>query len=140
MILLDTNVVSELMRPGCTPSVLRFVARQRPQSVSLPSVVAAEIRYGLHRLPAGRRRRDLEQALAAFLRGFRSRLLAFDTACAESYAVARSTRETAGRPVTVLDALIGGMALAHRGATFVTRNTPDFDGYGLSLVNPWDAP
>ncbi len=138
MILLDTNVVSELMKPLCHPAVAAFIRTKPLGALFLPSLVVAEIRYGLGRLPAGRRRAEIERDFDAFLHaGFASRILPFDGACAPGYATARITRERAGRPVTIQDALIGGLALAH-GATVATRNTTDFDGYGLSVVNPWD--
>lgn len=139
MMLLDTNVVSELMRPDCDAAVFRFVARQPSSSVFLPGLVVAELRYGLRKMPSGARRLRLEEALETLLnRGFRKRILVFDDLCAEGYAIARTKREAAGRGVALIDALVGGMALA-RGATLVTRNTSDFDGYGLVLVNPWLA-
>ena len=137
MILLDTNVVSELMKAEVDPAVAAFVAMWQIDGVFLPSLVVAEIRYGPRRLPSGRRRDELSAAFETFLdAGFNGRILAFDLACAEGYAVARQARESAGRPVSVQDALIGGMALAH-GAVLVTRNVGDFDGYGLDLVDPW---
>ncbi len=96
----------------------------------------AEIRYGLRRLPEGQRRDELERDFGTFLAtGFAARVLAFDADCALGYAKARVGREQAGRPVPAVDALIGGMALAH-GATLATRNVADFDGYGLSIVDP----
>lgn len=139
MILLDTNVVAETMKRRVDPVVAAFIDRQRIDEIFLPSLVAAEIRYGLRRLPAGRRRGEIEADFAAFLAaGFASRILVFDDACAMGYATVRTSREQTGRPVSIQDALIGGMALAH-GATLATRNITDFDGYGLSLVNPWQG-
>lgn len=138
--LLDTNVVSETMKAQPDAAVAGFLARQHLATLFIPSLVVAELRYGIARLPGGQRRRGLEAALDAFLRqGFNNRVLAFDAACAASYAIVRAARETAGRPVAVQDALIGAMALTH-GATLVTRNTGDFDGYGLTLIDPWQAP
>lgn len=138
MILLDTSVVSELMKPLCHPAVAAFIRTKPLSTLFLPSLVVAEIRCGLDRLPAGRRRTEIESDFDALLQaGFASRILPFDGACAAGYATARITRERAGRPVPIQDALIGGLALAY-GATVATRNTGDFDGYGLSLVNPWD--
>lgn len=139
MILLDTNVVSELMKAEVHPSVAAFVVRLQIGAVFLPSLVVAEIRYGLRRLPTGRRRDELAAAFETFLDvGFEGRILAFDVACAHGYAVARQARESAGRPVSVQDALIGGMALVH-GALLVIRNISDFDGYGLDLIDPWSG-
>ena len=135
--LLDTNVVAEIMKPHCDPAVAAFIDGQVLEELFLPSLVVAELRYGVRRLPEGRRRTEIETRLEAFLAvGFASRILVFDAACAAGYAVARVTRERAGRSVQIQDALIGGMAVAH-GATLVTRNVVDFDGYGLVLVDPW---
>jgi predicted nucleic acid-binding protein len=139
VILLDTNVISETMKRRVDPVVAAFIDQQPIDELFLPSLVAAEIRYGLRRLPAGRRRHEIEADFGTFLEaGFASRILPFDDACAVGYATARTARERAGRPVSIQDALIGGMALAH-GATLATRNVADFEGYGLSLVNPWQG-
>ena len=139
MILLDTNVVSEVIKERADPSVAAFVRACVPDEVFLPSLVVAEIRDGLNSLPAGQRRRLVEQSFESFLReGFGARVVVFDAACAEAYANLRQAREAMGRRVETIDALIGGTALAH-GAVLATRNTGDFDGYGLRLVNPWEA-
>jgi predicted nucleic acid-binding protein len=140
LILLDTNVVSELMRDQRTRSrnVAEFLAARPIDELYLPSIVMAELRFGVQRLPDGPRRGQIERDLERFLSaGFAARVLVFDDACARCYAVARATRLQAGRPIAVQDALIGGMALAY-GAKLATRNVTDFDGYGLSLVNPWE--
>lgn len=139
MIFLDTNVVSELMEDPVirNPQVIKFLASQIIVELFVPSIVIAELRYGIQRLPAGRRRAGIEQAFHNFLAsGFSGKIIDFDASCAESYAIARVTRRKIGRPVQTEDALIGGMALAY-GATLATRNTDDFTGYGLSLINPW---
>jgi len=141
LILLDTNVVSELMRDAQirNPQVAAFINARSADDIYIPSIVAAEIRYGLRRLPAGRRRNEMEQSFESFLAtGFAARILVFDDDCARSYATARTMRESAGRPVEAEDALIGGMALAF-GATLATRNVTDFEGYGLTLINPWTS-
>lgn len=140
MILLDTNVVSEIMKRQPSPHVAAFLGSQPLNRLFVPSLVMAELRHGIARLPEGRRRSEIESDFETFCRaGFSSRILSFDDGCARGYALARSAREQAGRPVAALDALIGGMALAH-GATLATRNTADFDGYGLALVDPWAFP
>lgn len=137
MILLDANVVSELMRPNPNPAVTAFIQKHRLGDLFLPSLCEAEIRYGLDRLPRGRRRVELEAAFVTFMRqGFRDRVVAFDSACASAYAKARAERERAGRPGSLTDMLIAGMALAH-GASLATRNIADFDGCGLTILDPW---
>jgi predicted nucleic acid-binding protein len=125
------------MRRHPHPAVAAFIESHPSVDLFMPSPVVAEIRYGLRRLPQGRRRDELERDFGTFLEaGFAARVLAFDADCALGYAMARVAREQAGRPVPAMDALIGGMALAH-GAALATRNRADFDGYGLSLVDPW---
>ena len=128
------------MRRQPHPAVAGFIEHKPSTDLFVPSLVVAEIRYGLRRLPAGKRRDELERNFGTFLEaGFAGRVLAFDADCALGYATARVIREQAGRPVPAMDALIGGMALAH-GAMLATRNVSDFDGYGLSIVDPWQHP
>jgi predicted nucleic acid-binding protein len=137
MMILDTNVVSELMKQEPAQAVSAFIGRQSMPSLFIPSIVVAEIRYGLRRLPTGQRRDRLTIAFDRFLaEGFTSRVLPFDAVCADSYAQARVARERAGHPVSMPDALIGGIVLAY-GATLVTRNISDFEGYGLKIIDPW---
>ena len=133
--LLDTNVVSEIIKLRPDPMVDKFIRAQDSKGLFVPSVVVAELRYGVEQLPAGQRRRVLEQAFEGFLQtGFADRVLVFDAACARGYALVRTTREAGGCPVSFQDALIGGMA---HGAVMVTRNVSDFEGYGLTVLNPW---
>ena len=139
MILLDTNVVSELMRPRPDTRVKAFLAARPLQDLFLPSLVVAEIRYGLARLPGGQRRDALEELFERLLaEGFEDRILPFDASGTTSYAHGRASRERAGRPIAMTDALIAGMALAH-GASLATRNVADFEQLGLTLLNPWEA-
>ncbi len=139
MILLDTNVVSELMKRHVHPAVAAFIEARPLAEFFVPGIVVAEVLYGIARLPAGRRRERIGTDFAAFMQaGFAARVLPFDAACAAGYAKARTSREQAGRPVQIQDALIGAMALAH-GSVLATRNIDDFDGYGLSLVDPWNS-
>ena len=140
MILLDTNVVSELMRPRPDARVTAFLAARPLEELFLPSLVVAEIRYGLARLPDGQRREGLEDLFERLLReGFGDRVLPFDASGATAYARARAARESAGRPIALADALIAGLALAH-GAGLATRNVADFELLGLTLLNPWEQP
>ena len=137
MILLDTNVLSELMRPAINREVAAFVAAQPGEELFTASLCEAEIRYGIARLPAGRRRDSLEAAFRTFVTtGFAGRILAFDSACAEGYAMVRTRREAAGLPISIPDALIAGTALAH-GAAVATRNVGDFSECGVAVVDPW---
>jgi predicted nucleic acid-binding protein len=139
VILLDTNVVSELMKskPDQAPDVLAYLDTLEVEDLYLSSAVLAELRFGIMRSPPGKRRSDREMKFKSLLDdGFKFRVLAFDARAAESYAALRFARERAGRPVALADAMIGAIALAN-GAALATRNLSDFDGYGLTLINPW---
>jgi toxin FitB len=139
MILLDTNVLSELTRPAIAPSVRACLAAHPAEELFTASLCEAEIRYGIGRLPAGHRRDGLEAAFRMLLAdGFAGWVLAFDSACAAGYAAIRIRREIAGLPVSIPDALIAGTALAH-GATIATRNVSDFAQCGIALIDPWEA-
>ena len=138
MILLDTNVLSELMRPVINPAVADFLEAQQAEELFTTSLCEAEIRYGIARLPAGRRRDRLEAAFRTFVTtAFAGRILVFDSSCADAYAAVRTRREAAGLPISLTDALIAASALAH-GAAVVTRNVADFSECGLDVINPWD--
>ena len=137
MILLDTNVISELIRPSPDSSVRQFLRGQAPEELFTSAVCEAEIRYGLARMPGGRRRDDLAARIIAFLRdAFPDRTVPFDSACATHYGDIRAAREAAGRPVTVEDAMIAATVRAF-GAVLATRNSSDFEGTGIMVVNPW---
>jgi len=139
MIVLDTNVVSELMRPAPDMKVLAWVDAQMTQDLWLCSVVVAELAYGVGRMPTGRRKQQLAEALAITLeQDFAGRVLTFDLASALDCASLLAVREQAGRPVAWADAQIAATCLAH-GATLATRNTQHFEGLGVSLINPWSS-
>jgi predicted nucleic acid-binding protein len=137
MIILDTNVLSELMRPAPARKVAEWVAAQPATSLFTTSVTQAEIMLGLMLLPPGRRRRELETAATAmFADDLGGRILAFDTDAARPYAQIASDRRRAGRPISHFDAQIAAIART-TGASLATRNVDDFDGCGLKLLNPW---
>jgi toxin FitB len=137
MILLDTNVISELVKPSPNPAVAAFLSRAMPDTVFTASICEAEIRYGLARLPRGRRRNDLAGRVTAFFaEAFGNRTLAFDSASAVIYGELRAAREAAGKPIAVEDAMIAATARAY-GASVVTRNVTDFTGCDVEVVNPW---
>lgn len=137
MIVLDTNVVSELNNPHGAESVRASVAALMESEAYITVTVVAELSAGIVRLPEGRRRLRLERELDVILtEDFEGRVLPFDVEAARAYGLVRVRRERMGRPITAMDAQIAAVCLVH-GATFVTRNTKDFDGLGLSLVNPW---
>ncbi len=137
MIFLDTNVISELAKTARDPAVVAFLRRQPHDTVFIPAICEAEIRYGLARLPAGRRRDTLTATMAAFFaNGFAGRILPFDSVCAAFYGELHAARDAAGRPISVADAMIAATARAH-GAAVATRNVTDFAGCGIAVVNPW---
>ena len=138
--LLDTNVLSELLRAAPAPAVLAWFAGQPAQSLFVSAVTQAEMLLGARLLPAGKRRAALEAALQAmFDEDFAGRSLPFDSAGVPAYADIVSARRSAGRPISQFDAQIAAIAQRH-GARLATRNVADFAGCGLALVNPWAAP
>ena len=139
MIVLDTNVVSELMRPAPNPAVLAWVDAQPDRDLWLCSVAVSELLFGLARLPPGARRAQLTQAFEAMLtEDFSGRVLAFDLPAAVVYADLVAKRERDGQPVAMADAQIAATCLAH-GAQLATRNVRHFEGLGFAWVNPWLA-
>jgi predicted nucleic acid-binding protein len=137
MVLLDTNVVSELMRPESSPAVLKWFSRQPAQELYSTSVTLAEIFYGLELLTAGKRRNELlAGAERMFTKVLAARVFPFEDEAARAFARIASARRKAGRPIAEMDAQIAAIAHVH-GATLATRNTADFEGCGIRLVNPW---
>lgn len=139
MIVLDTNVLSELMKPSPEARVAVWVAAQPATSLFTTTVTQAEILVGLALLPRGRRREALEKAaVALFDEDLAGRVIAFDSAAAQACAKIVPARYRAGRPISQYDAQIAAIA-ASRGAGIATRNTADFDGCGILLFNPWKS-
>ena len=139
MILIDTNVVSELMRSAPAPAVLEWFARQEAARLFLSAVSEAELRAGAAYLPAGRRREGLTAAIDAMVaEDFNGRILPFDSAAAKSYAVVAAARRAAGQPIAEADCQIAAIALAN-GAAVATRNVADFLGCGIEVVDPWKS-
>ncbi len=137
MIVLDTNVVSELMKPGPAASVLDWMAEQPASSLYTTSITQAEILHGIGLLPAGRRRDALERAAEAmFAQDFVGRVLVFGSDAASPYARIAVERRCAGRPISQFDAQIAAIARA-AGAAIATRDVQGYAGCGLRLINPW---
>jgi predicted nucleic acid-binding protein len=137
MIVLDTNVISELMRPQPHRAVFAWASEQPRASLYTTSVTRAEILYGIAILPEGRRRALLAAAgEAMFLEEFAGRILAFDAAAAAHYADIVAARRRTGNPIEVFDALIAATALV-ADADVATRDIDGFDGCGLTLIDPW---
>jgi len=141
MIILDTNVLSALIRQGPDPDpvILSWLDRQAPMSVWTTSLTMLEIRYGLAVMPVGRRRAVKLAAFERFLEeDLEHRVLPFDNAAAEHAAALMEVRHRAGRPRELRDTMIAGIALAQR-ATLATRNVRHFDDLNVPIVDPWQG-
>lgn len=139
MIVLDTNVLSEAIKPEPADTVLRWLSTQPPARLFTTSITEAEILYGLALLPKGGRRDSLEEAARLmFAEDFAGRVLPFDSAAAREFSEIASARRKLGRPITQFDAQIAAIARS-RGAAVATRNTVDFEMCGIAVVNPWAA-
>lgn len=137
-VVLDTNVLSELMRPAPDARVVTWVSRQPPTAVCTTAVTLAEVRFGIARLPAGRRRTLLRHATDDVFAAFADRVLPFDAVAAGHYADVVVERAHAGAPISGFDAQIAAICRSHR-SSLATRNVDDFDRLGLDLVDPWTA-
>lgn len=139
MYILDTNVLSAMMRSEPVPQVADWVAGQQINLLYTVAVCQAEILSGLAIMPDGRRRHTLETAARAmFLEDFEGRVLRFDMAAAVAYGEIFAARRRVGRPVATLDLMVAAVARAHR-ATVVTRDIPGFADCGVTVINPWAA-
>ena len=137
MIILDTNVLSALMRKAPDVAVIKWLDQQPADSIWITSVSLFEIRLGLALLPAGKRRQSLQAAFTQILsEELEDRVLIFDMAAAERAADLAARRQRAGRTVDIRDTQIAGIALAKRG-TLATRNIKDFADLDVPVVNPW---
>ena len=138
MIVLDTNVVSEMMKPSPKRSVIDWLNRQETTTLYLSAITLAEIGYGLYAMPDGKRRRLLEDRFEEFIAdGFDQRILGFDLKAARAYREVMGRRKTLGRPMSILDGQIASIARANRFAV-ATRNVDDFEECGVSLINPFE--
>jgi predicted nucleic acid-binding protein len=138
MIVLDTNVLSEVLRPSPDIGVVAWLGSQSAAALFTTTVTQAEILYGIDLLPAGSRKRGLSAAVEGiFDEDFSGRLLSFDSAAAFAYAEIAGSRRASGRPISQLDAMIAGVARS-RGAILATRNIKDFIDCGLDLIDPWN--
>ncbi len=139
MILLDTNVLSEVMKLRPEPAVMAWIDSQEPNGLWTCTIVAAELLSGLDLMLVGNRQRLLRNKSALMFSAlFADRILAFDRQVAEIYGTVLRNRKAIGRPIDEMDALIAATALAN-GAILATRNTPDFEDCGVQLVNPWQS-
>jgi hypothetical protein len=139
VIVLDTNVISELMRAKPHPSVLVWVAAQPRAALCTTSINQTEILYGIAMLPAGRRRTALAAAAEAmFAEDLAGRVLPYDGAAAARYTEIVVARRRVGNPIEAFDALIAATALS-TSASIATRDVGGFDGCGLTVIDPWVA-
>ena len=137
MIILDTNVLSALMRREPDPVVITWLDQQPAESIWLTSVTIFEVKFGIELMAPGRRREQLESAFARMLRDdLHYRVLHFDQSAAEEAATLTAQRQRAGKPVDFRDTAIAGIVLARR-ALLATRNLPHFRDLGVNLVDPW---
>jgi toxin FitB len=137
MILLDTNILSELMRAAPEAAVEQWLADQPVASVFISAITEAELRYGLALMPPGKRRSALAVEIENMLgEDFSGRILPFDSPAAVAFAVIAAERRQAGQPISQADAQIAAIARS-RGAALATRNVPDFERCGVEIINPW---
>ena len=137
MIVLDTNVLSEPLKLRPDEQVLAWLA-SLDEEAGVTSISVGELLTGVRALPVGRRREGLLEAIEATLRTFAGSVLAYDEAAARHYARLQESRRGAGRPLPVEAGMIAAICVA-RGTTLATRNSSDFAGLGLDLVDPWSA-
>lgn len=139
MIILDTNVVSELMKPDQSAAVSAWLSTQPRADLFTTTITMAEVFYGIELLPKGKRRDGLRHvAEAIFAEDFAGRILTFDEPPARIYAVVSAARRVRGRPISAQDAQIAAIA-RYYDAFLATRNIADFEGCEVRLLNPWEA-
>jgi toxin FitB len=137
MIVLDTNVLSEPLRQRPDEQVLGWLT-SLDEEAGLTSISVGELLTGVRALPSGRRREGLLETIEATLRTFAGSVLAYDEPAARQYAQLQESRRAAGRPLAVENGMIAAICIA-RGSTLATRNTADFVGLGLDLIDPWTS-
>jgi len=139
VIILDTNVISELTRAAPDPGVIAWLDSLPAEDIAITAITAAELRYGVCRMPDGHRKTELSEAISALINSdFRDRVESFDVLAADQYAEVVTAREHTGQPISVSDAQIAAICRVLN-ATLATRNTPDFTGTGVNLINPWNG-
>jgi len=137
MILLDTNVISEMMRPKPAPVVSKWLDQNPEEDLWTASVVLAELLSGIDLMPVGRKQSALRESIESMItEDFRGQILKFDLPAARHYGRILALRQKMGHPIREMDALIAATALAN-GATLATRNTSDFENCGVQLIDPW---
>lgn len=139
MIILDTNVLSEILRPAPDSHVVAWLASQPRAALFTTSVTRGEILYGIRLLPNGRRRETLWKAVSSiFNEDMAGQVLNFDNDAADAYAEIAVDRKSQGKPISQFDAMIAAMARSRR-ASLATRNIKDFVDCGVDLIDPWQV-
>ncbi|WP_397396393.1 type II toxin-antitoxin system VapC family toxin [Phenylobacterium sp.] len=138
MILLDTNVVSEAIKPDSHPSVRAWLDAQVAETLFLPSITVAELLFGIGALPEGRRKTLLAARIDGLLDAFAGRILPFDTSAAQAYANLAVRARAAGKGFPTPDGYIAAIAAAH-GFSVASRDTSAFRAAGLKVIDPWEA-
>ena len=137
MIILDTNILSELMRPSPNMRVVNWLNAEEPLGVTITAITVAEILYGIERLPDGKRKQRFAQLAAEmFEEDFTDRVLPFDEVAAAYYAALVTDSERSGRVIHSADAQIAAICQQHK-AQLATRNVKDFEHLGISIIDPW---
>ena len=137
MIVIDTNIISEVMKPSPSLAVLKWLNQQNSNSLFVSTITLGEIEYGSRILPSGKRRSELKERFEQFIfQAFRQRILVFDEAAARSYGEVMGHRKDLGRPMSVPDGQIAAIARS-KGFAIATRNTSDFEECGFDLFNPF---
>lgn len=137
MIILDTNVLSEVAKPVPSTAVVDWLDRLDARELATTATTVGELHYGIARLPMGRRRSALAQVVRTLIKeDLAGRVLPFDEAAAEEYAAVATDRERRGRPIHTADAQIAAICRV-RDATLATRNIKDFEMTGAALIDPW---
>lgn len=137
MILIDTNVISELVRPAPSAAVVSWVAGNRHR-LALSTVTVAELAYGIASLPDDARRTALQSVVQRLVAAYADRMLAFTERAAWQYGEVMGSARAAGRPMSVPDGMIAAVAMVN-GCELATRNRRDFQGLALQIVDPWSA-
>ena len=138
MIVLDTNIVSELMHVEPDPAVVSWLDAQQASTLYITAVTAAELLFDVERIPSDKRRGRIASAIADMLEDdFAGRVLPFDVLSSLEYSRVVAHREKLGHPIGMVDAMIAAIALSAGASLFATRNTKDFTDTGLPLINPW---
>lgn len=141
MIILDTNVISELQKPAPNPNVVEWLDQQEPTNLYLTSITAAELMFGANCLPNGKRAAELQDAMAHIIEDqFRGRILPFDATAAYYYGMRMALVRSEGIAVGFADGQIAAIAIANNTAPVASRNTAPFKAFRLDVTDPWQGP